>query len=176
MGSDLAAQTARAAFFAEHGYTPIDLRWYAGVDQLGYSLVAQPVMALLGVRLTGVLSLVAAATLLAALLRRTGAPRPSLGALVGTACIAGNLVSGRVTYGLGVALALGALLAVLPPRRLWPVVILLALLASAASPVAGLFLGLAGAALLLSGRIGAGLLIAVPAALPLGLNALLFGD
>jgi hypothetical protein len=86
------------------------------------------------------------------------------------------LVSGRVTYGLGVALALGALLAVLPPRRLWPVVILLALLASATSPVAGLFLGLAGAALLLSGRIGAGLLIAVPAALPLGLNALLFGD
>ena len=175
MGSDLAAQSARAGFFAEHGYTPIDLRWYAGVDQLGYSLVAQPVMALLGVRVTGVLSLIASAVLLAALLRRTGAGRPWLGALVGTACIAGNLVSGRVTYGLGVTLALGAVLALTVPR-LRRLAVVPALLASATSPVAGLFLGLAGAALLLSGRIAAGLLIAVPAALPLGGIAVLFGD
>src|SRR5215207_1508050 len=58
MGTDLAAQVARADFFAEHGYTPIDLRWYGGVDQLGYSLVSQPVMALLGVRVTGVVAVV----------------------------------------------------------------------------------------------------------------------
>src|SRR3982751_432997 len=109
MGSDLAAQTARAGFFAAHGYTPIDLRWYAGVDQLGYSLVSQPVMALLGVRVTGVLSLIVSAVLLAALFRRTGAARPWLGTMVGTVTIAGNLVSGRVTYGLGVALGLAAL-------------------------------------------------------------------
>ena len=42
--------------------------------------------------------------------------------------------------------------------------------------MAGLFLGLAGVALLLSGRIRDGLLIAVPAAVPLALTALLFGD
>ncbi|MFI1988213.1 hypothetical protein [Actinoplanes sp. NPDC020271] len=30
MGSDLAARVARAACFAAHGYTPIDLRWYGG--------------------------------------------------------------------------------------------------------------------------------------------------
>src|SRR6185369_17011366 len=98
MGSDLSAQVARADFVAAHGYTPIDLRWYAGVDQLGYSLVSQPVMALLGERVTGALALVASAVLLAVLLRRTRAPRPWPGALVGAACIAGNLVSGRVTY------------------------------------------------------------------------------
>ncbi|MCM4084773.1 hypothetical protein [Paractinoplanes hotanensis] len=181
MGSDLAAQVARADFFAAHGYTPIDLRWYAGVNQLGYSLISQPVMALLGVRLTGALCLPFAAVLLAVLLRRTDAPRPLLGALVGTACLAGNLVSGRVTYGLGVCLALGALVALTtrqapaPISAGWPAA-LLTLLAGATSPVVALFLGLAGVALILSGRVRSGLLLAIPAAVPLALTALLFGD
>lgn len=123
-GSDLAAQVARADFFAAHGLAPVDLRWYGGVQQFGYSLLSQPVMALLGVRVTGALALVAAATAFAALLVRTGVPRPLLGSLVGVLTIAGNLVSGRVTYGLGVAFGLGALLALtLPvsrPRRQTP--------------------------------------------------------
>src|SRR6185312_2335791 len=131
MGSDLSAQVARAEFFADHGYTPIDLRWYAGVDQFGYSLLSQPIMALqsvlgwragrldgalLGVRQTGVVALVLATTLLAVLFRRTSAPRPWLGALAGIACVAGNLVSGRVTYGLGIAFGLGALALLTVPR------------------------------------------------------------
>ncbi|MFC3743080.1 hypothetical protein ACFOS3_39060, partial [Paractinoplanes deccanensis] len=153
MGSDLAAQVARAEFFAAHGYTPMDLRWYAGVNQLGYSLVSQPVMALLGVRVTGVLSLVGAAVLFAVLLRATAAPRPWLGALVGVACIAGNLVSGRVTYGLGVFFGLAALVLVMRRRRSWLAVVP-ALLAGATSPVAGLFLGLAGVALAAAGLLG----------------------
>ncbi|TCB90279.1 hypothetical protein E0H26_27280 [Micromonospora zingiberis] len=187
MGSDLAAQVARADFFAAHGPTPVDLRWYGGVQQFGYSLLAQPVMALLGVRLTGVVGLVAAATLFAALLVRTRVPRPLLGSLVGVATIAGNLVSGRVTYGLGVAFGLAALLALTwrpalagatrPGGRL-PVVLagVGAALASATSPVAGLFVGLAGVALLLSRRYADGLTLALAAALPLGVTALLFGD
>ncbi|MEV6816244.1 hypothetical protein [Micromonospora sp. NPDC051296] len=257
MGSDLAAQVARADFFAAHGLTPVDLRWYGGVQQFGYSLLAQPVMALLGVRLTGVVALVAAATAFAALLVRTRVPRPLLGSLVGVVTIAGNLVSGRVTYGLGVAFGLAALLALTwrpaarpaadadwPRRKLagpgdsprhglarngdsprhelaggglagaggwsrrdlagaggwsrrdlagasgwsrrglagnggWLRLGLAgagALLASATSPVAGLFVGLAGVALLLSRRYADGLLLAVAAALPLSLTALLFGD
>lgn len=221
MGSDLAAQVARADFFAAHGATPVDLRWYGGVQQFGYSLLAQPVMALLGVRLTGVLALVAAATLFAALLVRTRVPRPLLGSLVGVITIAGNLVSGRITYGLGVAFGLAALLALtwrptpsgIPrptptsrqnepdpaagqnepdpavgrdgidavPARVggrWPLVLagVGALLASATSPVAGLFVGLAGVALLLSRRYADGLTLAVTAALPLGVTALLFSD
>ncbi|MFI5896370.1 hypothetical protein ACIA5D_40350 [Actinoplanes sp. NPDC051513] len=175
MGSDLSAQVARADFFADHGYTPIDLRWYGGVNQLGYSLLSQPVMALLGVRVTGVLALVAAAVFLAVLFQRTAAPRPWLGALAGVACVAGNLVSGRVTYGLGVALGLGALVLLTFPRWRW-LAVAPALAAGATSPVAGLFLGLAGAALLLSGRVVDGLLVAAPAAVPLALSALLFGD
>ncbi|MFG3704172.1 hypothetical protein ACGF7U_05490 [Micromonospora sp. NPDC047670] len=194
-GSDLAAQVARADFFAAHGLAPVDLRWYGGVQQFGYSLVSQPVMALLGVRVTGVLALVAAATAFAALLVRTGVPRPLLGSLVGVATIAGNLVSGRVTYGLGVAFGLGALLALTlprvpaaragsgpdrPARRRQLARLGLAaggaLLASATSPVAGLFVGLAGAALLLTRRYADGLALGVAAALPLGVTALLFGD
>jgi hypothetical protein len=174
-GSDLSAQVARAEFFASHGYTPIDLRWYAGVDQLGYSLLSQPVMAVLGVRVTGALALVGSAVLLAMLFRRTGAPRPWLGALVGTLTIAANLVSGRVTYGLGIAFGLAALVALTVPRSRW-IAAVAALLAAAISPVVALFLGLAGVALLLSGRIRDGLLITVPAAVPLALTALLFGD
>ncbi|GGM62010.1 hypothetical protein GCM10011608_53910 [Micromonospora sonchi] len=182
MGSDLAAQVARADFFAAHGPAPIDLRWYGGVQQFGYSLLAQPVMALLGVRLTGVLALVAAATAFAALLARTRVPRPLLGSLVGVATIAGNLVAGRVTYGLGVAFGLAALLALTwcpRPASGWARLALAgagALLASATSPVAGLFVGLAGVALLLSRRYADGLTLAVAAALPLGATAVLFGD
>ncbi|QKW15716.1 hypothetical protein [Verrucosispora sp. NA02020] len=179
MGSDLAAQVARADFFAAHGATPVDLRWYAGVQQFGYSLLTQPVMALLGVRLTGVIAVVAAAALLAALLVRTGVPRPLLGSLVGVVTIAGNLVSGRVTYGLGVAFGLAALLALTWRRSSWRPLVLAgaaALLASAASPVAGLFVGLAGVAVLLSGRYADGLTVAVAAAVPLGVTAVLFGD
>ncbi|MEU4424588.1 hypothetical protein AB0F81_28545 [Actinoplanes sp. NPDC024001] len=175
MGSDLAAQVARAGFFAEHGLTPVDLRWYAGVEQFGYSLVSQPVMALLGVRVTGVLTLIAGPVLLAVLFRRTGAARPALGAALGLAGFAGNLVSGRVTYGLGVCLGIAALVLLTVPR-LRRLAALAAFLASATSPVAGLFTGLAGVALLLSRRVGDGLLLAVPAAVPLALTALLFGD
>ncbi|MET8084533.1 hypothetical protein [Micromonospora sp. NPDC005237] len=179
MGSDLAAQVARADFFAAHGLTPIDLRWYGGVQQFGYSLVSQPVMALLGVRVTGALALVASAAALAALLVRSPVPRPLLGSLVGVVTLTGNLVSGRVTYALGVAFGLAALLALtrgVPPRRRLALAAVGALLASATSPVAGLFVGLAGVALLLTRRYADGLTLAVAAAVPLAATALLFGD
>ncbi|MFG1610878.1 hypothetical protein [Actinoplanes sp. NPDC049265] len=175
MGSDLSAQVARAGFFAGHGWAPVDLRWYGGVNQLGYSLVSQPVMATLGVRVTGALALVGTAVLLAVLLRRVDAPRRWPAALIGAACVAGNLVSGRVTYGLGVCFGVGALVLLTYRRMVW-LAAPLALLAAATSPVAGLFAGLAGAALLLAGRVRDGLLVAVPAAVPVGAAALLFGD
>ncbi|MFI6781918.1 hypothetical protein [Micromonospora sp. NPDC050276] len=191
MGSDLSAQVARADFFAAHGITPVDLRWYGGVQQFGYSLLSQPVMALLGVRVTGALALVASAAALAALLVRGKVPRPLLGSLVGVVTLTGNLVSGRVTYALGVAFGLAGLLALTLGRpgaytgqgRTDGRTLLRlglgaagALLASATSPVAGLFVGLAGAALLLSRRYADGLAVGIAAAVPLAATALLFGD
>ncbi|MEU3454162.1 hypothetical protein ABZ671_11230 [Micromonospora sp. NPDC006766] len=181
-GSDLSAQVARAGFFAAHGPAPVDLSWYGGVHPWGYSLLSPPLMALLGVRLTGALALLAAATAFAALLVRARVPRPLLGGLVGVLTIAGNLLSGRVTYALGVAFGLAALVALTLPaarRSWWPRGVLAglaALLASAASPVAGLFVGLAGVALLLTRRYADGLLLAAPAAAPLAVTGLLFGE
>ncbi|MEU7715245.1 hypothetical protein AB0B03_25275 [Micromonospora chalcea] len=193
-GSDLSAQVARADFFAAHPSALVDLRWYGGVHPWGYSLVSPPLMALLGVRVTGALALLASATAFAALLVRTRVPRPLLGSLVGVLTIAGNLVSGRVTYALGVAFGLAALLALTAPARrtaaadpagaagggrgVWAAVAAAAaaLLASAASPVAGLFVGLVGVALLLTRRYADGLLLAVPAAGPLAVTGLLFGE
>lgn len=183
-GSDLSAQVARAGFFAAHGPALVDLSWYGGVHPWGYSLVSPPLMALLGVRLTGALALLTSATAFAALLVRTRVPRPLLGSLVGVLTIAGNLVSGRVTYALGVSFGLAALLALTLPSRPdrragWQRGVLTglaALLASATSPVAGLFVGLAGVALLLTRRYADGLLLAVPAAAPLAVTGVLFGE
>lgn len=177
MGSDLSAQVAHAEFLADHGLTPIDLRWYGGTNQFGYSLVSPPVMALIGVRVTGALALAGAAAAFAALLVRAGVRRPLLGSLVGAVCIAGNLVSGRVTYALGVAFGLCALLALTAaPRWLrYGGAAVLALLASATSPVAGLFVGLAGVALILTSRL-AGLVLLAGAAIPLAVTAVLLGE
>lgn len=185
MGTDLSAQVARADFFAAHGWAPIDFRWYGGVQPLGYSLVSPPLMAWFGPRPVGAAAAVVGAVAFAALLRRTGAPRPLLGGVLGAACLVGNLVSGRITFAVGVTIGL---LALLPAAALimglagrvpggsgrkvhdqpdgagergagsrwgralrYAGVAGLAALAAAASPVAGLFVGLAGAAIALAG-------------------------
>src|SRR5262249_27503719 len=100
MGTDLSAQVARADFVHDAGFAPVDLRWYGGTVQYGYSVVAPFVMAAVGVRATGAVTLVVSSLALATLLRRTGAPRPLLGAVCGVVCFAGNLVSGRITFAL----------------------------------------------------------------------------
>ena len=171
-GTDLSAAAAHADFAASHPFTPVDLRWYGGSEQFGYSLWSQYAMALLGVRTTGVLAGLVAAAAFALLLRRGHARRELLGSLAGAVCIVLNLASGRITYALGLAVGLLALLAL--PRR--PLAAPLALLAAAASPVAGLFLGLVGAALLLTRRRADGLAIALHVAAPLAVVGGLFGQ
>ncbi|ROT31458.1 hypothetical protein EF879_17520 [Micromonospora sp. HM5-17] len=154
MGTDLAAQVARAEFVDRYGATPVDLGWYGGVQQFGYSLFSAALGAALGVRVVGALAAVGAAVALAWLLVRGDARRPVLGAILGALVLIGNLVSGRITFALGLALALTALCAVAAGRLRSPLRLggagLLAALATWASPVAGLFTGLVGAALLLA--------------------------
>jgi len=152
LGTDLAAQVARADFVREAGFAPVDLRWYGGTVQYGYSLLAPAVMAVLGPRLTGALAAVGSTVALTALFVRCGAARPLLGGVLAAGCFFGNLASGRVTYALGAAFGLLGLLALTigppVPRRLLAAAG--AALAAATSPVAGLFAGLAGVALLLA--------------------------
>jgi len=73
--------------------------------------LSPPVTALLGVGLTTALAYVASVVLFAALLKRTAVPRPVAGATVGAVCLTGNLVTTPTTFALGLALGLGALLA-----------------------------------------------------------------
>ncbi|HEY3007060.1 MAG TPA: hypothetical protein VGJ63_03215 [Micromonosporaceae bacterium] len=154
MGTDLAAQVARARFFAAHGTRPIDLSWYAGVNQYGYSLYTAALQAAFGVRVVGAVAAVVAAVGFAYLMVRGDARRPVLGAVLGAVVAVGNLVSGRTTFAVGQALGTLALVALAAPRPARPVRLalaaVLAALATWASPVAGLFLGLAGVAALLA--------------------------
>src|SRR5215211_4197097 len=116
MGRDLSAQLAHAQLAEQHWPAVLNLRWYGGFDPLGYSVLSPPVMALLGVRLTTALAYVASVVLLAALLKGTSVARPVAGAIVGAVCLTGNLVITRTTFALGLAVALGALVALVLGR------------------------------------------------------------
>jgi hypothetical protein len=122
------------------------------------------VMALLGVRLTTALAYVASVILFATLLKQLRAARPVAGAITAALCLAGNLVTTRTTFALGFALGLGALVALVAGRL--RIMSVLCVLAALCSPVAGLFLAVAGGALLLSGRWRGGVLIALTALVP----------
>jgi hypothetical protein len=138
---DLAAQVFRAEFFAEHGFELVNLQWYGGHLLPGYSLVFPPLAALLGERVVGALAAVASAALFAALAHHHFGRAARAGALLFAAGTAAELLIGRLTFALGTAFGLAALLAIQRDRRVLAVV--LAIATTAASPVAGLFLALA---------------------------------
>ncbi|HEX3206181.1 MAG TPA: hypothetical protein VHQ68_08070 [Propionibacteriaceae bacterium] len=174
MGRDFSAQLAHAQLAESHWPELLDLRWYSGFNPLGYSVLSPPVMAIVGVRLTTALAYVASVVLFAALLKRTAVLRPVAGAIVGAVCLTGNLVVTRTTFALGLAVALGALLALVSGRL--RVSSGLSVLAPLASPVAGLFLAVAGGALFLSGRRREGVTVAVSAMVPTIAISLAFGN
>jgi hypothetical protein len=198
MGTDLSAQQARADFARHYGTAPVDLRWYGGTVQYGYSLFSQFLMAALTPRLVGTLAAVVSALALTYLLIRAGAARPVLGGILGAVLAIGNLASGRITFALGLAfgtLALATLAGPLPADRLssgrgrlpggwWALRLVsagvLAALATWASPVAGLFVGLVGAAMILAApttprTLRAGIALCAGAVVAL-LPMTLFGD
>ncbi len=143
--ADLAAQEYRAQLVRDAGLAIWDNGWFAGHHTPAYSVLFPPLGALLGVRLAGALAVVAAAALFARLARRHWAPPAATAASAWFAlgCVA-MLLTGRMTFLLGVAIATGALLALSGARRTAAVV--LAALTAAASPVAALFLALAAVA------------------------------
>jgi hypothetical protein len=166
-GTDFAAQVARATFAREAPFTPVDMSWYGGVHPFGYSLLSPWLMALLGVQLAGLLAAVVGSVLWARLVR--DAERALLVSCAGAFFLAMNVVSGRTTFALGAAAALGALCAL--PRR--PLAAALAVLTALLSPVAAAFLGLAAAVLVLHRRVG-GWTLGFAAAVPVVVLALLF--
>src|SRR3954470_24593801 len=161
---DLAASTYRANLFADHGLTLWNGNWYGGHYTLSYSVLSPPLTWLFGsVPLEIACSLISTA-LFQALVRRHFGPGAVWGA-AWFAVTAGTLVfHGRVPFGVGVALGLGALLAL--QRRHPKVAVVLGVLCGLASPVAGLFLALAGVSLALAGRRRAGYGLAAGAIVP----------
>ncbi|MFF5976806.1 MFS transporter [Streptomyces sp. NPDC012769] len=160
-GGDLAAQDAWAEFVGRHPDSAYNLAWYGGMHPVSYSVVSPYVMSLIGVRSTMMIAGTVSAGLTALILVRVRAVRnPMACALAGVFAFLCNALSGRVTFGLGMMFALGAVAAVFcwPYRwryRRWAkaaVAAPLAGLATACSPVAGLFLGVVAAALFLNKR------------------------
>lgn len=147
-GGDLAAQLAWAGFMERHPTSAYNLSWYGGTHTANYSLLTPPLMAVLGVRTVSVAAGLAGTWVLARLFVRTGVRRPVWPAVLGALAIWCNVASGRTTFALGVAIGLVALLYVRRPT----VAVVCAALATMASPVAGLFLLVAGAAYLLDRR------------------------
>ena len=148
--ADLAAQTFRADLYAEGGFAVWNNAWYSGHHLPGYSLLFPPLAAWLSPQLVGAISAVASAGLFGALAHHRFGPQAWIGVLWFAFATATNLLTGRLTFALGLAVALAALLAV---QRRRPVVgAALGLLTSFSSPVAGFFLALAGAAVWIAER------------------------
>ncbi|MER6538703.1 MFS transporter [Streptomyces sp900105755] len=160
-GGDLAAQDAWAEFVGRHPDSAYNLAWYGGMHPVSYSVVSPYLMSLIGVRTTMMLAGTVSAGLLTLLLIRSRAVKnPLWAALAGVSALICNALSGRVTFGLGTMFALASVGAVFcwPYRwryKRWAKALVaapLAALATMASPVAGLFVGLVAVALFLQKR------------------------
>lgn len=167
---DLAAQLARADLVRRAGNVSWWTGWFGGLSLPTYSLVTPQLMAWLGVALTGAVATVVGCCGAAVLLR--DAPRPRAGALVFSLFGVGDLVAGRVTFVVGLAFAVWALVALRAQQR--AVSVGFAVLAFFSSPLAGLFLGLVLVAVAITDRsrrwpagVGAGVLVACGAVMAL---------
>lgn len=147
---DLAAQLFRCELFASHGFLAWNNYWYGGHYLLGYSVLFPPLGAAVGATVVGGFAAVAATGLFGLLVGRhysSGARLATLWFGAGTITM---LLSGRLTFALGVAIGLAALVALDRERPL--LAMPLAFATSCASPVAGFFLLLIGASLFLVGE------------------------
>ena len=139
---DLAAASYRSWLISESGFTLWDNSWYGGHHLPAYSLLAPALGALIGPRLLAALSMVVATALFAAVIDGHFPARSTRIAswwfAVGASVA---LLSCRVPFNLGLALALGALLAA--QRGRMAAALALSAVAAVASPVAGAFLALA---------------------------------
>jgi hypothetical protein len=185
--ADLAAANYRADLFARNGFALWDNGWYGGHALIGYSLLSPALGALLGVSVLLGLSTVVAAGLFATIAESALArPAAFVAAALFALSLSGEMLSGRVPYELGLALALGALLAL--QRGHLALALPAGFATSLASPIAGAFLALAGVALAISARTAAaekrqaregwprGLWLAASALTPIALLALVFPE
>ncbi len=139
---DLSAHIFRGDLFGREGFTIWNGQWYGGHHTPAYSTLSPPLAWALSARGALVLSSIASAALFPALARGWfGEERARWGSIwfgLGTGAL---LFTSRLPFAIGVALALGALLALQRRRR--RLALVLAVLCPLGSPVAGLFLAMA---------------------------------
>jgi hypothetical protein len=137
-GGDLAAQVYRVNLFRAHGLVPWDDLWFAGHATFDYSALSPIFGALAGPVALGAASSVVSAWCVERLLRAQFGASATLGALWFATSTVTNLAVGRITFSFGVAIGLGALVALQRGRLRWCAA--LAVGCSLASPVAAAFL------------------------------------
>jgi len=149
---DLAAQVARADLVHRVGLTVWWQGWFGGLHLPTYSAITPGLMSLLTPSLTGALAAIASAIAMTRLLRTSLRPTAALAAFLATDIA--NLLNGRITFGVGLALGLWCLASGqhAPTRGRAVITGSLAVLTCLTSPLAGLFLGLALAAILIAER------------------------
>ncbi|MDX6689648.1 MAG: hypothetical protein QOG15_1105 [Solirubrobacteraceae bacterium] len=140
--ADLAAQVYREGLFERVGWTLWDNNWFGGHHVPGYSLLTPWLMAQAGIAVTGAVAALTTTVAFAAIARALGSQRWRWATVWVAWAATGDLLIGRVTYAVGLALAVVAVLAIV---RRWPTfaACVLGALCAAASPVAGLFLATA---------------------------------
>jgi hypothetical protein len=134
-GADLAAHVFQRDLFLAHGFSLWTNYWYAGrYSFVGYSLLYYPIAAVLGIKLLAVLSVIAASGAFTLVAERTWGASAIWASRFFAVAAAASALSAAFPYGLGLALALFALLALEHGRLL--VFAVLVALTFAASPLA----------------------------------------
>jgi len=141
---DLAAHLLRAKLFATSGFGLWNNWWYGGHHVPGYSVLFPPLGALLTPQLAAAISAPISAAMFESLVHRRFGEDAWVGALWFGVATAVNLLTGRLTFAVGLVPALGTALAL--QRRHPGIAIGCAALTALASPVDALFAALAGAA------------------------------
>ncbi len=151
--ADFAAHLFRAELFEREGFTLWNGQWYGGHHTVAYSVLFPPLAAVFGPATVGGIAAVASAALFESLVHRHFG-HIARWAAIWFGVVAGlMLFTGRMPFALGVALGLAALVAL---QRGWRAMsVLLAVACAISSPVAGLFLAMAGIAYELSGLVPA---------------------
>ena len=138
-GTDFPAHVFQLDVYVRHGFAFWTNYWYAGrYTFVGYSLLYYPLAALVGIKLLAVLSVAASAAAFTLVTRQAWGESTVWATRFFALVAAASVLTASFPYGLGLALALAALVAIARRHLIW--FSILAVLSFASSPLAFLFL------------------------------------